>query len=573
MKEPIAIVGLACRLPRVDNLQELWPFLLQKKSAVTDAPERIQWPEGIEFSGRYKALNKGCFLTGIDQLHAENFGIKPREASFMDPQQQILLELTWETIMDAAINPELLKGKDIGVYIGACNYDYRENLVKQLGNRLNIFFSTGTLVSFLANRISYQFDLRGPSKVIDTACSSSLVALNEAVQAISEDRIEAAIVGGISIICNGTNSLVYNQLGIISKSGIARSFSQHADGYVRGEGGVVLYLLPLSKALQERHNIYALIRGSETNHDGRTSSVSLPNHQAQADLLVKNLSRGGIDPNRINYFEAHAPGSPVGDKLEFEGIKLAFKRLGRTAEDSKCFISSLKGNIGHLEAAAGFSSLLKAILVLKKGLIPPINNFIELNSKISLANSCLEFVIETTKFPESSEPAMAVINSFGLGGTNSNLIVEAFKKEINHSSRDFSQQLFLFSSDNQENVTNQVKEVLQLLEKISSSDVQYFLDLAFTLQMRPAFKYRFAILADNLDNLKRKLKTQEEPISSENQKTALSKLAEFFLKGHQIEWSRLWKQENLLQVRRVRLPSSFKTKFRAEMSSMQLKGH
>jgi phthiocerol/phenolphthiocerol synthesis type-I polyketide synthase C len=345
------------------------------------------------------------------------FGISPREAEQMDPQQRILLQLTWEALEDAGIPPSSLAGSDTGVFVGGSQTDYAHSMFSDHAIA-DPHFATGNALAILANRISYIFDLRGPSVTIDTACSSSLVALHQACEALRSGRIDTAVVGGINVIASPAEFISFSQASMLSPTGLCHAFSAKADGYVRSEGGAVLILRKTTQAKAGGNPIHGLVLASDVNSDGRTNGISLPAAATQAALLDRVYSRAGIDPNRLAFVEAHGTGTPVGDPIEAEA-------LGRTlgaARSEPLPIGSVKTNVGHTEAASGLAGLLKALLSLKHGLFPRSLHATSLNPAIPFDQLNLSVCASPLALGNDARTC-AGVNSFGFGGTNAHVVI------------------------------------------------------------------------------------------------------------------------------------------------------
>src|SRR5271168_3839735 len=419
--ESIAIVGASCRFPGAENLDEFWQLLASAGDAVSEVdPERwatrfFYHPDRSE-AGKSYTWAAGL-IAGVDQFEPSFFGISPREAVQMDPQQRLLLELVWHAIEDAGIPASRLAGKDVGVYIGASATDYSD---LRLGDPAGAdsYFMTGSTLSILANRISYIFDLRGPSLAIDTACSSSLVALHHACEAIRSKRIAAAIVGGINLLLAPYPFIGFSRASMLSRRGRCFAFDERADGYVRGEGGAVIILKPLADAIAAKDRILSVIRASAVNSDGRTIGLSLPSESAQASLLRAVYDTAGIAPDDLAFLEMHGTGTAAGDPIEAAAVGHS---LGQR-RSLPLPIGSVKTNIGHLEPASGMAGLLKAALALDRDIIPPTLHCERPNPKIPFEALNLRLVrnIEPVKAPEHP---YAGVNSFGFGGTNAHVVL------------------------------------------------------------------------------------------------------------------------------------------------------
>lgn len=415
----IAIIGASCRFPGAPSLDAFWELLASGIDAISEVDER-RW--STRFYYHPTRLNpaksytwSAGLLSDIDHFEPAFFGISPREAAQMDPQQRLLLELVWHAAEDAGIPASKLASSTTGVYIGASTTDYRD---LHLGDPASgdSYFMTGGALSILANRISYVFDLRGPSLTVDTACSSSLVALHYACEAIRGGLIAGAIVGGINLLLAPYPFIGFCQASMLSRRGRCFAFDERADGYVRGEGGGVIILKALAQALADGDRIRAVIRGTGVNSDGRTIGLSLPSEVAQASLIRTVYDRAGISPEELAFFEMHGTGTPAGDPIEAAAVGLA---LGQ-ARREPLPIGSVKTNIGHLEPAAGMAGLLKAALALERGIIPPTLHCETPNRNIPFDALQLRLVRSVETIEGGS---CAGVNSFGFGGTNGHAVL------------------------------------------------------------------------------------------------------------------------------------------------------
>src|SRR5262249_46810570 len=312
------------------------------------------WPANTDKPG----IDQGGFMHDADAFDASFFRISPAEARRTDPQQRILLELAWACLEDAGILPAALKGTDTGVFVGASNCDY-SRLMQEVGLEVEAHHGVGNSLAVLANRLSYFFDLCGPSLLIDTACSSSLVALHTAMQSLRSGECAGAFVGGVNVICHPDLSIAYDEAGMLAPDGLCKVFDAAADGYVRSEGGVLLLLKPLESAIADGNQIHAVIKGSAMNHGGLARGLPVPNPQKQSELLQAAWKNAGIAPQDLTYIEAHGTGTPLGDPIEIQGMRMAYGRPDPMAQTKTCGIGSVKSNLGHLESAAGITGLLK----------------------------------------------------------------------------------------------------------------------------------------------------------------------------------------------------------------------
>ncbi len=424
--EPIAIVGMGCRFPGGANSPEAyWDLLASGKDAITEIPAD-RWNAQAFYSPNPKAPGKtvsrwGGFIDSIDRFDARFFGISPREAVHMDPQQRILLECVWQALEDGGLVPEQLEGSATGVFIGISGMEY-SNLVKLDLHRIDGHTGTGVALSVAANRISYLFDLKGPSMVVDTACSSSLVAVHLACRSIWNGESTAALAGGVNAILAPDVTVTLGKGGMLSPDGRCKSFDAEGNGYVRGEGAGIVVLKPLSRALEDGDPVHALIMSTVSNQDGHTTGMPVPDADAQKRMLREACRNAGIAPHQIQYIEAHGTGTPVGDPIEAnaQGEVLAENR----DDQQPCFMGSVKTNIGHLESASGIASLIKVVLALKHKQIPPNLHFKRPNPNIHFDRHRLRIPDALMPWPNGSGPCLAGVNSFGFGGTNANVLLK-----------------------------------------------------------------------------------------------------------------------------------------------------
>ena len=420
----IAIVGASCRFPSAPTLRSFWSLLIDGKQAIGSVGE-ARWATGFYGHPRASELGKSYtwaagLLDEIDGFDPEFFGISAREAAQIDPQQRLLLELAAEAFEDAGFAPQGLRGADMGVYVGASAMEYSNRTIGDLA-AADAYFMTGTSLSILSNRISYTFDLHGPSLTIDTACSSSLVAVHLACEDIRRGRVASALVGGVNLLLSPFPFVGFSRAGMLSKTGRCHSFDARADGYVRGEGGGVILLKPLSQALVDGDRIRGVILGSGTNSDGRTVGMSLPSRASQAALLREVYKAAEIDPKDLRFVEAHGTGTSVGDPIEAGAIGDV---LGGH-QSRPLPIGSVKTNIGHLEPAAGMAGLLKSVMALEHGILPRSLNFETPNPRIDFARLGIAVAETEIVLDGAGTGGVAGINSFGFGGTNAHVVIGA----------------------------------------------------------------------------------------------------------------------------------------------------
>jgi amino acid adenylation domain-containing protein len=417
-REPIAIIGMACRFPGASGPYAFWELLRGGVEAIGDVPD-ARWTDqdlhGLNFPRR------SGFLRGIDLFDAAFFGITRREAIFLDPQHRMLLEVAWEALEDAGQAPDRLSGTPVGVYIGISTNDYAFVQVKRGGAAIG-HGVTGNSGCIAANRISHFFDFRGPSLAIDTACSSSLVAAHLACKSLWDGDAELALVGGSNLLLQTQIFAGFTKSGFLSPDGHCRAFDAQANGYVRGEGAGIVVLKPVSRALADGDAIYAIIRGGAINQDGRTNGLTAPSGPAQEAVLRASYRHAGVSPSQVDYVEAHGTGTPLGDPIELAALGSVLAE--RREPGRPCAIGSVKTNIGHLEAAAGIAGLIKAALALHHRAIPASLNFSRPNPHVDLDALHLRIAVAFEAWPATSEPARAGVSAFGYGGTNAHIVLE-----------------------------------------------------------------------------------------------------------------------------------------------------
>ncbi len=411
--EPIAIIGIGCRFPGADGPAAFWQLLSEGRDAVGDIPAERWTPD--PGSGR-----RGGFLEQVDQFDAKFFNISPREAARIDPQQRLLLEVAWEALEDAGQITGRLAASRTGVFVGVSTYDYGS---LQFGrpDLIDAYSGTGGALSIAANRLSYALDLHGPSMAIDTACSSSLVSVHLACRSLRDGESTLALAGGVNVILSPALSTNFSKASLMAADGRCKTFDAAADGYVRGEGAGVVVLKPLSQALSDGDQIYAVLRGSATNHDGRTNGLTAPSRQAQEAVLTEAYRHAGLSPGSVQYVEAHGTGTALGDTIEATALG-AILAEGRAVDD-QCLIGSVKTNIGHLEAAAGVAGLIKTALALRHREIPASLHFEQPNPHIPFERLALRVADTRTPWPLNNRRAVAGVSSFGFGGTNAHVVM------------------------------------------------------------------------------------------------------------------------------------------------------
>ncbi|CKW56701.1 phenolpthiocerol synthesis type-I polyketide synthase PPSB [Mycobacterium tuberculosis] len=421
--EPVAVVGIGCRFPGdVDGPESFWDFLVAGRNAISTVPadrwdaEAFYHPDPLT-PGRM-TTKWGGFVPDVAGFDAEFFGITPREAAAMDPQQRMLLEVAWEALEHAGIPPDSLGGTRTAVMMGVYFNEYQSMLAASPQN-VDAYSGTGNAHSITVGRISYLLGLRGPAVAVDPACSSSLVAVHLACQSLRLRETDLALAGGVSITLRPETQIAISAWGLLSPQGRCAAFDAAADGFVRGEGAGVVVLKRLTDAVRDGDQVLAVVRGSAVNQDGRSNGVTAPNTAAQCDVIADALRSGDVAPDSVNYVEAHGTGTVLGDPIEFEALAATYGHGG-----DACALGAVKTNIGHLEAAAGIAGFIKATLAVQRATIPPNLHFSQWNPAIDAASTRFFVPTQNSPWPTAEGPRRAAVSSFGLGGTNAHVIIE-----------------------------------------------------------------------------------------------------------------------------------------------------
>ena len=580
----IAIVGVAGVMPQSDSLEEFWTNLVNKNDLVSEIPEE-RWDWQLYQANTVGEKNKtnskwGGFIRGIEYFDPQVFGISAVEAELMDPQHRIFMEVVWKSIEDSGHCPGDLAGTKTGLFVGVGTSDYLD-LLRESQSGVIAYTATGNTHSMLVNRISYLLDLRGSSEPIDTACSSSLVAIHHAVEAIARGDCDMAIAGGVNALLSPTLYISLGSAGVLADDGRCRSFDSEASGYVRGEGAGAIFLKKLDQAIDDGNPVYAVIKATGVNHGGRATSLTAPNPGAQSDLLVDVYTKANISPNSVGYIEAHGTGTALGDAVEVNALKNAFKQLALLRNETQnnqeyCGIGTVKTNIGHLETAAGIAGLLKVIYSLKHKTIPGNVHFNNLSPHIKLTESPFFVVKDSQEWKQLTDekgekiPRRAGISSFGFGGVNAHILIEEFPSvelaiETINEDKDV---IIPLSARTSVQLKQQAKNLLAFIQQqakpISLTSISYTLQVG-----RNEMERRLAIIANSIEQLTTKLiayldeNNSEENIyqgSIDDNKEALelfsddlpvltehwlssgryNKISEFWVKGISFDWRRMY---------------------------------
>ena len=596
--EPIAIVGLGCRFPGGADAQAFWQLLAEGRDAIREVPAE-RWDMDARYSaerqqaGSLYARHAGL-LDDIGAFDPAFFGITPREALSMDPQQRLMLQNCWHAIENAAIDPCSLSGSRCGVFIGCGATDYHQ---RSREHQLSSQGFTGAAMSILAARIAYFLNLQGPCLSIDTACSSSLVAIANACDSLLANNCDLALAGGVAVMAGPTMHVKTGQSGMLSVDGRCFAFDHRANGFVPSEGVGTLMLKRLADAERDGDIVHAVIRGWGVNQDGKTNGITAPNPVSQTRLMRSVYDRFAIDPEDIQLIEAHGTGTKLGDPIEVEGLTQAFRHY--TGKTGYCALGSVKGNIGHTLYAAGIAGALKLVLALKHRQLPPAASFERLNPHIDLSDS--PFVVNTAlkPWPENAKGGRsAVVSSFGFSGTNAHLVLEAAPMRDTHraAGHDFASArpaLIPLSARTSEQLRQRAQSLAETLADGIAARIDdeaqtmpSLHDIAHTLQVgREAMEERCALVAHSLVELEAKLRAfaaertpagmhlgsslsragklafigQDAELKAVLIETCLrdgklEKLAELWVDGVDLPWAKLYPAEAGRGPRRVELP-------------------
>ncbi len=498
----MAIVGMSCRIAGARNVDEFWKILDEGRDMVSKIPEdRWDWRE-------YPDVCKwGSFIDNVAEFDPLFFGVSPAEAMYMSPEQRLMLQCVWECIENAGYSTDELKGTNTGLFIGCGPSGYSYYLRNM---PIEAYSATGMVPSVGPNRISYMMDWHGPSNPIDTACSSALIALHHAVEAIRLGHCDQAVIGGVNLLLSPDVYISFTKSGMLCEDGRCKTFSDKANGYVRGEGVGMLMVKPLKKAIQDGNMIHAVVKGTAENHGGRTNSLTAPSPKSQSEVIKKAINDADIEFNRISYIECHGTGTPLGDPIEIEGLKIVTSDLIKDKNNlQQCKLGSIKSNIGHLEYGAGVVGLIKVILQMKHKKIAKSLHCDHINPYINLTGT--PFVIAQHASDWNVEPGqtrIAGVSSFGFGGVNAHVVLEEYREmgasqqqEENQDKTDQTQ-LLIISARGEENLMEYVAQFRKYIDTVDQC-AETLRRVAYTLQTgRLEMQERVAFVVKSIDEWK-----------------------------------------------------------------------
>lgn len=506
----IAVIGMAANFPRADDVDQFWKNIRNGMDCVGDFPEerKKDTDRYLEFmnmlSGKEK-YERASYLDEIDKFDCDLFGIPPREASLMDPNQRLFLQTAWSAIEDSGYGGGQLKGSKTGVYVGykSALSNLYKRFVSEVDPDSNGIAIMGNKPPIIASRISYILDLHGPSMILDTACSATLVAIHLACQGIKNSDCDIAIAGGVKVILLPVDTS--ENLGIESSDGRTRAFDDYSEGAGPGEGAGAVILKSLSKAIKDGDNIYAIIKGSAVNQDGKSIGIAAPNAVAQGNVIVDAWKDAGINPETISYIETHGTGTKLGDLIEIDGIERAFKRF--TNKKQFCGIGSVKSNMGHLDNAAGISGFIKAVLAVKNKEIPPSIHFDRPNKKADFIESPVYVNYKLKKWESQNNPIRCGVSSFGLNGTNCHVVLEEYVDDmkeadlLEESDKD-KYDVITFSAKNKDLLRAVLKRYKEFLENDIQNNIH---DICYTANVgRGHYDCRLIMIVKTVEDLKDK---------------------------------------------------------------------
>lgn len=504
-QEPIAVVGMGCRFPGADNPEEFWQLLREGRDAITQIPDEY-WDRSKYYDPQPNTPGKICttyggFVPHLKEFDASFFRVAPREATSLDPQQRLLLEVSWEALENAAIPADKIKGSQTGVFIGVSATDYWHQLLSRKTTEIDAYLTTGNTHSLASGRISHFFDFTGTSMSLDTACSSSLVAVHLAIKSLRDRECNMALAGGVNRLISPKISVNFSQAKMLSPDGRCKTFDQGANGFVRSEGCGIVLLKRLNDAIADGDRIRAILLGSATNQDGRTSSITTPNSLSQQAVIKQALVNSKVTAQQVSYLETHGTGTSLGDAIEIEALSQIF------SDNQELVLGAVKTNIGHLESASGIASLIKTVLVLENQVIPANLHLKQPNNNLEWQNLPFQLPLEAIAWKQTAQPRIAGVSGFGFSGTNAHIIVQEADGDVEKWERQGGQggnlHLFTLSARNKKALRQLAINYLDYLQLHPDLLIE---DICYTANVgRSHFNYRLATTVTSTTDLQTKL--------------------------------------------------------------------
>jgi 3-oxoacyl-[acyl-carrier-protein] synthase II len=502
--EPIAIVGMACQFPGANNSEEFWQLLQEGKNAITSIPDD-RWNEqdcdlGTNTSEKI-CTTYGGFVPHLKEFDPSFFRIAPKEAVSIDPQQRLLLEVSWEALENAAISADQVQGNQTGVFIGIAAVDYWHQLLSRQNAEIDAYLTTGNTHSLASGRISHFLNFTGSSISLDTACSSSLVAVHLAIKSLRDRECNMALAGGVNRLISPKISLNFAQAKMLSPDGRCKTFDESANGFVRSEGCGIVVLKRLSDAIADQDNIRAILLGSATNQDGRTSSITTPSSLSQQAVIKQALINSKVKASQVSYLETHGTGTSLGDAIELEALSQVFK------DNEELILGAVKTNIGHLESASGIASLIKTVLALENQFIPANLHLQQPTSQVDWQKSLFKLPQKAIAWNQTAQPRIAGVSSFGFSGTNAHLVVQEanifLEEEETQKQEERNFHLFTLSAKNSKTLNQLAKNYLDYLDSHPHLLIE---DICYTVNLgRSHFNHRLAMSVTSVSELQTKL--------------------------------------------------------------------
>ncbi|MET7878910.1 polyketide synthase [Micromonospora profundi] len=556
---PIAVIGMACRAPGVDSLTDLWDMLLNREQRFVDV-SADRW-YGLDAD--VAPTPRAGLMDDVDRFDARSFGISSRMAVWMDPQHRMLLELAWHALENAGLRADDLAREPVGVFVGAFISEYRDRMIAL--SRTDSAAFPGTLMTFLANRISHQFDWTGPSMVIDSACSSSLAALHLAAQGLASGEFPMAVVAAANVTAGGFYANTAARGGALSPSGDSVPFSAGRDGYIRGEGGACVVLKTLEAAMRDGDPVHAIVAASGVAHNGRGGGLTATDRDSIAELMRRTAAGAGLSVSDIGFLEAHGTATPSGDAQEVAALAQSLSHLGvprpASGPAGQVWIGSIKSNVGHLEAASGLMGVVKAVLTVQKGVIAGVAGLTTPDPSLPTGDAPVRIATDNVSWESPASPRRAAVSSFGLGGTLSHVVIEQARLPRRPADTTGRPWIVPLGGPSEELL---VTGAVRLLRELELSPELSMADIALTMQGRVARPSRRILVARTVGELAEQLRTLATAGHAAQRwadSTTAAALTDAereacarWLAGEPVDWAALW--EPAVHAGRAHLPGT-----------------